>query len=335
MRRIGLAVVLAFGLALVPVEANTQQAGKVSRVGYLFEGAANAVMHPSLGTGLNGLRQGLRALGWTEGENLVIEARFAEGKPERLAGLAAELIRLNVDVIVAAPNTPTAMVAKKATTTVPVVMIAGADPVAAGLVASLAKPGGNITGVAVLNNEIVVKRVEMLLEAVPGISEIGYLLRAGSPATAPAWEMAKAAAAKLGVKLRRFDVNPFQPADLEKAIATVANQRLGAMLVSADQPFYDQRSLIGALAAKHRLPWVTAYPASAEAGALLSYGPDNRDVWQRLVRLVDKILKGAKPADLPVEQVAKFELAVNMKTAKALRLTIPQSLLLQATEVIQ
>jgi ABC-type uncharacterized transport system substrate-binding protein len=334
MRLIGLAVVLAVGLSLVPVEANTQQAGKVYRVGYLFEGSADAVMHASLGTGLNGLTQGLRDLGWSEGKNLVIEARFAEDKPERLAGLAAELIRLNVDVIVALPNTPTALAAKKATTTVPVVMMA-ADPVAAGLVASLAKPGGNITGVASLNNEVVVKRIEMLLEAVPGISEIGYLLRANSPAAAQAWGVAGAAAAKLGVKLRRFDVNPFQSADLEKAIATVANQRLGAMLVSADQPFYDQRSLIGALAAKHRLPWVTAYPASAEAGALLSYGPDNRDVWQRLVRLVDKILKGAKPADLPVEQVAKFELAVNMKTAKALRLTIPQSLLLQATEVIQ
>jgi len=334
MRRIGLAVVLAFGFALVPVEAHTQQAGKVYRVGYLFEGSANAVMHASLGTGLNGLRQGLRALGWTEGENLVIEARFAEGKPERLAGLAAELIRLNVDVIVALPNTPTALAAKKATTTVPVVMTA-ADPVAAGLVASLAKPGGNITGVAVLNTEIVVKRVELLLEAVPGISEIGYLVRADNPGTVQAWEVAKAAAAKLGVKLRRFDVNPFQPADLERAIATVANQRLGAMLVPADQSFYDQRRLIGVVAAKHRLPWVTAYPASVEAGALLSYGPDNRDVWQRLVRLVDKILKGAKPADLPVEQVAKFELAVNMKTAKALGLTIPQTLLLRADQVIE
>src|SRR5882724_1145148 len=332
MRRIGLAVVLAFGFTLVPVEAHTQQAGKVYRVGYLFEGSSNAVT--SLGTGLNGLKQGLRALGWTEGENLVIEARFAEGKPERLAGLAAELIRLNVDVIVALPNTPTALAAKKATTTVPVVMTA-ADPVAAGLVASLAKPGGNITGVAVLNTEIVVKRVELLLEAVPGISEIGYLVRADNPGTVQAWEVAKAAAAKLGVKLRRFDVNPFQPADLERAIATVANQRLGAMLVPADQSFYDQRRLIGVVAAKHRLPWVTAYPASVEAGALLSYGPDNRDVWQRLVRLVDKILKGAKPADLPVEQVAKFELAVNMKTAKALGLTIPQTLLLRADQVIQ
>jgi putative ABC transport system substrate-binding protein len=334
MRLIGLAVVLAFGFALVPVEAHTQQAGKVYRVGYLFEGPANAIMHPSLGTGLNGLRQGLRALGWTEGDNLVIEARYAEGKPERLAGLAAELIRLNVDVIVALPNTPTALAAKKATTTVPVVMMA-ADPVAAGLVASLAKPGGNITGVAVLNTEIVVKRVELLLEAVPGISEIGYLVRADNPGTVQAWEVAKAAAAKLGVKLRRFDVNPFQPVDLERAIAMVANQRLGAMLVPADQSFYDQRSLIGALAKKHRLPWVTAYPASAEAGALLSYGPDNRDVWQRLVRLVDKILKGAKPADLPVEQVAKFELAVNKKTAKALGLTIPQTLLLRADLVIE
>ena len=334
MRRIGLVVVLAFGLALVPVEAETQQAGKVYRLGYLSEGAANAVLPASLGTGLNGLRQGLHDLGWSEGKNLIIQARFAEGKPERLAGLAAELIRLNVDVIVAAPNTPTAMAAKKATTTVPVVMTA-ADPVAAGLVASLAKPGGNVTGVAVLNVEVIGKRIEILREAIPGVSEIGYLVRADNPAGVQGWEVAKAAAPRLGVKLRRFDVNPYQPADLERAIATLANQRVGAMLVPADQPFFEQRGLIGAIAAKHRLPWVTGYHPSVEAGALLSYGPDNRYVWQSVVRFVDKILKGAKPADLPVEQVAKFEMAVNMKTAKALGITIPQSLLLRADQVIQ
>ena len=332
MRMIGLAVVLALGVLLVPRAAEAQQAGKVYRVGFLSEGSANAVVLP--GIGLNGLRQGLRDLGWTEGGNLVIEARFAEGKPERLAGLAADLIRLNVDVIVAAPNTPTAMAAKKATTTVPIVMTA-ADPVAAGLVARLAKPGGNVTGVAVLNVEVTLKRIEILLGAVPRISDIGYLVRPDNLAGVHGWEMAKAAAPRLGVKLRRFDVNPFQPADLERAISTVSNQRVGAMWVPGDQPFFEQRRLIGALAAKHRLPWVTAYPASVEAGALLSYGPDNRDVWQRVVRLVDRILKGAKPADLPVEQVAKFELAVNMKTAKALGLTIPQTLLPRADQVIQ
>jgi ABC-type uncharacterized transport system substrate-binding protein len=160
-------------------------------------------------------------------------------------------------------------------------------------------------------------------------------VRLDNPGGVQNWEMANAAASRLGVKIRRFDVKPYQPADLERAVATIANQRLGAMLVPADQSFYQQRDLIGALAKKHRLPWATAYPQSAEAGALLTYGPDNRDVWQRVVRFVDKILKGAKPADLPVEQVAKFEMVVNMKTAKELGLTIPQTLLLRADQVIQ
>ena len=174
-----------------------------------------------------------------------------------------------------------------------------------------------------------------MLEAVPGISEIGYLMRADNPAVTQGWEVAKAAAARLGVKLRRFDVNPYQPADLERAIASGANRRVGAMVVPSDQPLCEQRRLIGALAAKHRLPWVTGYHPTVEAGALLAYGPDNRDVWQRVVRFVDKILKGAKPADLPVEQVAKFELVVNMKTAKALGLTLPPSLLARADRVIE
>ena len=333
MRRIGLAIVLTFTLLVAPLAVDAQQAGKVYRLGYLSEGSADERLPPSVG--LNGLRQGLRDLGWTEGVNLVIESRFAEGKSERLAGLAAELIRLNVDVIVATPNTPTALAAKKATTTVPIVAMMGADPVAVGLVAGLAKPGGNVTGVAALNTDVVGKRIQIFLEAVPGISEIGYLVRLDNPGGVQGWEVANAAASRLGVKLRRFDVKPYQPADLERAVATISNQRLGAMLVSADQSFYQQRDLIGALAAKHRLPWAAAYPPLVEAGALISYGPDNRDVWQRLVRLVDKILKGGKPADLPVEQVAKFELAVNMKTAKALGLTIPQTLLLRANQVIQ
>jgi putative tryptophan/tyrosine transport system substrate-binding protein len=190
MRVIGFAVVLALGFALVPVEAHTQQAGKVYRVGYLYEGSASAEL-PAIG--LDGLRRGLRALGWTEGGNLVIEARFAEGKREQLAGLAADLIRLNVDVIVAAPNTPTALAAKKATTTVPIVMTARADPVAAGLVASFAKPGGNVTGVAALNTDVVGKRIQIFLEAVPGISEIGVLVRLDNPGGVQNWEMANAA----------------------------------------------------------------------------------------------------------------------------------------------
>jgi len=277
------------------------------RLGYLSQASSNEVLPETRGLGLSGLRKGLRDIGWTEGENLVIEARFTEGKPERLAGLAADLIRLNVDAIVA-PDTPTARAARQATTTVPIVMLTG-DPVAAGLVASLAKPGGNVTGIANQMLEVRARAIQTLLEAVPGISEIGYLVRPDNPAVVQGWQAVKALPLRPGVRLRRFDVS--QAADLERAIAMMARERIGAMVVPADQHFISQRGLIGALAAKNRLPWLSGYPIFVEAGALMSYGPDHRQVWQRIVWYVDRILKGAKPADLPVEQPTKFELVIN------------------------
>jgi len=327
MRLIGLAVLFAF-CAFAPRATEGQQTGKVYRVGYLSQGSQSASLPE---TSFNGLRRGLRDLGWTEGGNLIIEGRWTEGKSERLAGLVADLLRLNVDVIVTT-ETPTAVAAKKATTTVPIVTTS-ADPIAAGLVASFAKPGGNVTGMALQTVEGRVKAIQIFLEAVPGISEIAYLVIPDNPASVRGWQATQVEVVKLGVKLRRFDAT--QPAEVERAIATMARERIGALVVSADDRYTVQRGLIGTLAAKYRLPWLASYPTFAEAGALMSYGPDHRDLWRSLSRYVDKILKGAKPADLPVEQPTKFWLAINLKTAKALGLTIPQSVLGRADQVIQ
>jgi putative ABC transport system substrate-binding protein len=299
MRLIGLELLLAI-CVLVPSATEGQQPGKVYRLGYLSQGSMSAALPEDRGIGLSGLRRGLRDLGWKVGENLVIEARFTEGKPGRLDGLAAELIRLNVDVIVAT-DTPASMAAKKATTTVPIVVTSG-DPVAAGLVASLAKPGGNVAGLAMQTLEVRAKTIQTFLEAVPGISEIGYLVPPDNPAAVQGWQAVQVVTPSLGVKLRRFDVS--QPAELEKAIATMARERIGAMMVPADGRYDLHRGLIGTLAAKNRQPWLASYPIFVEAGALMSYGPDHRHVWQRVLWYVDRILKGAKPADLPVEQPA-------------------------------
>jgi len=330
MRLIGLAVMFAF-CAFAPRATEGQQTGKVYRVGFLSQGSQSASLPETGGIGFNGLRRGLRDLGWTEGGNLIIEGRWTEGKSERLAGLAAELIRLNVDVIVTT-ETSTAVAAKKATTTVPIVTTS-ADPVAAGLVASFAKPGGNVTGMALQTVEGRVKAIQIFLEAVPGISEIGFLVIPDNPASVRGWQATQVETVKLGVKLRRFDAT--QPGEVERAIATMARERIGAMVVPAFDRYTVQRGLIGTLAAKYRLPWLASYPEFAEAGALMSYGPDHRDVWRSLSRYVDKILKGAKPGDLPVEQPTKFELVINLKTAKALGLTIPPSVLGRADQVIE
>jgi putative ABC transport system substrate-binding protein len=332
MDRRAFITVVGGSVLTMPLAVEAQQAGKMYRVGYLSQGtsAGAAVSPESRGTGLSGLRRGLRDLGWTEGENLVIEARFTEGKAERLAALVDDLVRLGLDAIVAV-DTPPALAAKKATTTVPIVVISG-DPVAAGVVASLAKPGGNVTGIANQLIEVRAKGIQTFLEAVPGISEIGYLVRPDNPTVVQGWQAVQAVIPRLGVKLRRFDAS--QPAELERAIATMARERIGGMVVPADDRFTSQRGLIGALAAKNRLPWLAGLSICVEAGALMSYGPDPRHYWQRVAWYVDRILKGARPADLPVEQASKFELVINVKTAKALNLTIPPSVLARADQVI-
>jgi len=312
-----------------PLAAEGQQVGKVYRLGYLSPGSQESAVLPE--SGLNRLKRELRDLGWIEGKNLVIEARFTEGKSERLPGLVADLIRLNVDVIVTG-NTPPVLAAKKATTTVPIVMTAS-DPVTDGLVASLAKPGGNVTGVALQQREMRAKAIQTFLEAVPGISNIGYLVAPDNPASVRGWEAGQVVTAPRGVKLRRFDAT--QPREVEKAIATMARERIGAMVVPPEGRFVTQRGLIGTLAAKYRLPWLATYRIEAEAGALMSYGHDERETWRDVARYVDQILKGAKPADLPVTQPTKFALVINLKTAKALGLTIPPSLLARADQVIE
>ena len=327
MRLIGLAVLFAFW-AFAPRATEGQQTGKVYRVGYLSQGSQSASLPE---TSFNGLRRGLRDLGWTEGGNLIIEGRWTEGKSERLAGLVADLLRLNVDVIVTT-ETPTAVAAKKATTTVPIVTTS-ADPVATGLVASFAKPGGNVTGIALQTVEGRLKAIQIFLEAVPGISEIGYFVVPDNPAQVRGLQAIQVEALKLGVKLRRFDAT--QPGEMERAIATIARERIGAMVVPGDDRYAEQRGLIGTVAAKYRLPWLASYPVFAEAGALMSYGPDNRDLLRSVSRYVDKILKGAKPADLPVEHPTKFWLTINLMTAKALGLTIPPSVLGRADQIIE
>jgi ABC-type uncharacterized transport system substrate-binding protein len=327
MRLIGLAVILIFSLTLAPlaVEAR-QQAGKVYRIGYLrYYGCAESANFTEL-------RQGLRELGYAEGHNLVIECRAAPGKAERIPDLAAELVRLNVEVIVA-EGTVSALAAKQATRTIPIVMVYIADPVASGLVSSLGRPGGNVTGSTMLAPEIVRKTLQLLKEAAPAISRVTVLIDSTNPGqTLPDHQMA-AAAEVLGVRPQRADI--VTSADLDKAFATVLRQRAQALLVYPLPLTPVEFQRITEFAIKNRLPTATWHPAYGRAGLMMFYGTNVSEQFRRAGVYIDKILKGAKPADLPVEQPTKFELAINLKTAKALALTIPQTLLLRADQVIE
>jgi putative tryptophan/tyrosine transport system substrate-binding protein len=327
MRLIGLAVVLALSLLIAPLAAGAQQqVGKTYRIGFLrYLGCAEQGHFTEL-------RQGLRDLGYAEGHNLVIECRAAPGKAERISDLAAELVRLNVDVIVA-EGTVSALAAKQATRTIPIVMVYVADPVASGLVSSLGRPGGNVTGSTMLAPEIVRKTLQLLKEAAPAISRVTVLIDSSNPGqTLPDQQMA-AAAEVLGVRPQRADI--VASADLDKAFATVLRQQAQALLVYPlpIAPFEFQR--ITEFAIKNRLPTATIHPAYGRAGLMLFYGTNVPEQFRRAGVHIDKILRGAKPADLPVEQPTKFELVINLKTAKALGLTIPQSVLLRADQVIE
>jgi putative ABC transport system substrate-binding protein len=323
MRRIGLAVVLAVGLALAPLVAGAQQPGKVARVGVL--GTTPSPL-------FEGFIDGLRQLGWVEGQNLTIERRFSEGRVERFPAFAAELVRLNVDVIVTSA-TPATLAAKNATTTIPVVMAAVGDPVGAGLVGSLARPGGNITGLSLLNPAASVKRVELLKEILPGVTRLGVLGNRTNPWTTLMVREVEVAARALGMQLQRVEVE--RSTDFEAAFGAAPRGRAAALLVLEDPLLYAYRSTIVGLAAKNRLPAAYGVREFVDAGGLMSYGASLPDLGRRAATYVDKILKGAKPADLPVEQPTRFELVINLKTAKALGLTIPQSLLVRADEIIQ
>jgi putative tryptophan/tyrosine transport system substrate-binding protein len=279
--------------------------------------------------------QGLRDLGYVEGRNVVMEYRFAEGKLERYPALAAELVALKVDAIVA-PITPAALAAKQATRTLPIVFITVGDPVTSGLVTSLARPGGNVTGLSNINAELVGKCLEQLKQAVPGVSRVAVLWQPGFLDERTEKEMLKGAdvaGRALGVRLQIVEARG--PADLDRAFSDITKARARALTVLPANLFFTERRRLVDLAAKNRLPAVYPLREFVDDGGLMSYGANNADLFRRAATYVDKILKGAKPADLPVEQPTKFQLVINLKTARALGLTIPQSVLGRADEVIQ
>ena len=322
---------LAGGLLAAPLTAEGQQPGRVARIGYL---AANlAVADPRT---REAFLQGLRDLGYVEGRNLLIEYRDAAGKTERFPALAAELVALKVDVIVAAGGTLAALAAKQATTTLPIVFAAVGNPVAEGLVTSLARPRGNVTGLSLVQQEIVGKSLELLKQAVPEVSRVALLLKPDSmPDRAKKDRLNAADVAARALSVRLQVVEARGPEDFDRAFSDMTRARAGALTVLATPVFDSERRRLVDLAAKNRLPTVYSYRSYVEAGGLMSYGPDLADSFRRAATYVDKILKGAKPGDLPIEQPTKFEFAVNLKTAKALGLTIPPSLLSRADEVIQ
>ena len=322
--------VLAVGLALVfaALAAEGQQAAKIYRLGYLGIGSASEGLE-----NLDLFRQGLRELGYVEGRNVALEMRYAEGKPERLPDLAAELVRLKVDVIVTNSGVA-ALTAKKVTQAIPIVMLFSGDPVRQGLVASLARPGGNVTGLTNVSTELSRKRLEILREMLPRLSRVGVLwCGAIGPVGEQEWAETQAAAKVLGVQLSSLEA-PTRD-DLASAFASAAKHRVQAILMFDCSRLGPSVAQIVELARKHRLPAMYPYGRYPQAGGLMSYAPSVLDPPRRGATFVDKILKGAKPADLPVEQPTKFELVINLKTAKALGLTIPQSLLIRADETIQ
>jgi putative ABC transport system substrate-binding protein len=319
---------LAGGLLVAPRAADAQPVGKVHRIGYLGSGSSTSNPHLP-----GAFRQGLRELGWIEGQNIVIEYRFAEGRLDRLPALAAEVVRMKVDIIAASP-TPAALAAKNATGTIPIVFTSVPDPVGLGLVASLARPGGNVTGLTYsVGFNIFGKDLELLKEAVPKARRVAVLANPASPSGPLTISEITGAARSLGLQLLLLEARG--PDDFEGAFTAMAKERVGALFVVTDPAFIPHRARLVDLTAKNRLPSIFTQREDAEAGALMSYGPSLSDIYRRAATYVDKILKGAKPADLPVEQPTKFELVINLKTARALGLTIPPSLLQRADDVIQ
>ena len=324
-----LLVLLPVAVLLVPLAAEAQHAATIPRIGLLFP---TSLFDPRTPRFLEAFRQGLRELGYAEGQNIAIESRFADGKWDQLPSLAAELVRLKVEVIVTY-TTPATQAAKQATGTIPIVVAAVIDPVAAGLVASLAHPGGNITGLSQMVPELVGKQLEILKEVAPKISRVALLGNPANAGNASQVRHAQNAARALGMRLQSLEAR--DPREIESAFAAMTTERAGAVIVLIDSTLIDHRKRIADLAARRRLPMVSGTIETAETGGLMAYGPSVRDMFRRAATHVDKILKGAKPADLPIEQPTKFDLVINLRTAKALGLTIPQSVLLRADQVIQ
>jgi ABC-type uncharacterized transport system substrate-binding protein len=324
MRRIGLAVVLVLSLFVAPFIAEAQQGAKIYRIGFLSGGSAKP--NPLF----DAFRQSLLALGWVEGRNLTIEARFADGRVDRLAGLAMELVRLDVQVIAAGPST-VAQAAPEATTTIPIVMAGVGDPIKLGFVKSLPHPGGNVTGLATLLPELEAKSLQLLTELVPGLTRVAVLLNPDNPLH----EATDAEAAAKRVGLQLVTARARTPEEFPAAFDAIVKARAGAVDIWGDPVFGRHRAMLIDLAMKARLPTMFKGRENVLAGGLIGYGPNFVDLYRRAASYVDKILRGTKPADLPVEQPTKLDLVINLKTAKALGLTIPQFLLVRADEIIQ
>jgi putative ABC transport system substrate-binding protein len=328
MRLIGLAVALALSLALVTLAAEAQQAAKTPRVGWLSDGVRTG-SQPSLH---EAFLQGLGDLGYLQGQTIIIERRDAAQKMERLDRLAAELVSHHVNVIVATSGAA-ALAAKRATTSIPIVMAESGDPVAIGLVTSLGRPGGNVTGLTVMDQEITAKRVQLLTDIAPRISRLAVVYHPPFPATLVNVNEARAAATRLGMIVIPMEVSA--PDTFETAFDAAIRQRADALLTPGDPFSHRHQRRIIDFAKKYRLPATYLYRDAAEAGGLMAYGPSLSTMYRQAAVFVDKILKGAHPRDLPVEQPTKFELVINLKTAKALGLTIPQPILLRADHVIE
>ena len=313
-------------LLALPLVAHAQQAGKLWRIGYLGEGSAARA-----GPYLEAFRHGLHDLGWVEGQNIAIEYRWAESRLAKLIDLAAELVRLDVDVIVSAGK-PGPMAARYVTRTTPIVMVATDDPVASGLAASLTRPGGNVTGLSLMVPELIGTQLQLLEQMVPGLVRVGVLWNSHSLYPRLVMREAQRAALRLGVQLESLEVRG--PEDFERAFEAAMLKQVGALVTVEDPLIVRHRARIIDFAAQSRLPAIYGVREFVDAGGLMMYGAGHRDLFRRAASYVDRILKGVRPADLPIEQPAKFELVVNLRTARALRLTIPPSILARADQVI-
>ncbi len=324
--RKGFIVALTLGILSAPLAAVAQQPAKVPRIGILTLAVASSTPL------FEAFRQGLREHGYVEGQNIAFEYRFAQGRADRLPTMAAELVSMKVDVIVT-ESVAAALAAKRATQTISIVMAISGDPVGAGLVASLPRPGGNVTGLSLLAPELSGKRLQLLTGAAPRTTRVAVIWNPVSPASAGYLRETEAAARSLGLQLQPVEVR--SPTDLDAAFKAVARARPSALITLADGMLADNRTRIVEFAVKRRLPGIFPHREWADAGGLMAYGPSFASNFRHAAIYVDKILKGAKPADLPVEQATRFELVVNLKTAKALGLTIPQTILIRADQVIQ
>jgi putative ABC transport system substrate-binding protein len=318
--------VFALALLVAPLMTGAQQPGKVARIGFLWDTPA---VWPHA---LDAFRQGLRDLGWVEGRNLIVEYRWAEGRFDRLPALAEELVRLKVDVIVA-PTSIYTGAAKRATSSTPILFMSHADPIGSGHVASLARPGTNATGLTIIMSETMAKSVELLKEALPGLVRLGVIWDPATPSHVPGLKAVEASGRALGLRVQSVPVRDVT--EFESAFASMARERVGAVLVLSTPLFMGGAKRLADLGLAHRLPTMFGPREHVEVGGLASYSPDRADLYRRGATYVDRILKGANPAELPVQQATKFELVINLKTAKALGLTIPPSVLVRADEVIQ